>query len=340
MLRPVTGIAALAAIFALLLLRWGGERIPVIGGLLYLPHYIWAFPFVLLGAVAAIVDRRAFLWNLAAVAFVAFGFGDFAWTLRPGVRGRETVVVVTNNIGQSNRASPLPFVEREQPDLVLLQEAGHGGRAMAAHFSGWYRDSQGEFMAASKAPILAAHPVRLNALGGRTAGARYEIAFRGRPCAVYNVHLPTPRRDLQRLFSRDAVEEILDPAGAGDGAGPAGIRRAGGRRIAAGRELAALFAAERLPCLVGGDFNMPGNGYLRRVIGGRLTDAFAARGWGYGFTFPGITGNPLSFFRPWLRLDYLFASPAWRVLYCRVEAGRPSQHRAVVAGFELAAPPR
>jgi hypothetical protein len=78
---------------------------------------------------------------------------------------------------------------------------------------------------------------------------------------------------------------------------------------------------------------MPSNGHIRRIFSGELRDAFAECGRGYGFTFPGFTRNPLSLFQPWLRLDYLFAGRGFRPCYVRTEPGRPSQHRAVAAGF-------
>ena len=86
---------------------------------------------------------------------------------------------------------------------------------------------------------------------------------------------------------------------------------------------------ERRPVLVAGDFNLPDRGFLYRMFRRNMVDAHKARGRGYGYTFPGDTKNPLTLFRPWLRLDYVFAGFEWKILRCRTEPSRRSQHRAV-----------
>jgi endonuclease/exonuclease/phosphatase family metal-dependent hydrolase len=92
---------------------------------------------------------------------------------------------------------------------------------------------------------------------------------------------------------------------------------------------------EKQPFLVAGDFNTPANGYIWDLLRANLSDVFHAKGRGYGFTLPGDTKNPLSFFGPWLRVDYLFSGKSWRSHWCRVESSQPAQHLAVVAKFEL-----
>ena len=100
----------------------------------------------------------------------------------------------------------------------------------------------------------------------------------------------------------------------------------------------ARVAAETDPVIVAGDFNLPARGQAYHRFAQDLTDTFEARGRGYGFTFPGRTRNPFSLFGPWLRLDLVFVSRDWRVLSSLVEPKRPSQHRAVVATFEIKEP--
>jgi endonuclease/exonuclease/phosphatase (EEP) superfamily protein YafD len=329
---------ALAGLVPLLVfLRVSGERASIFGGLLYLPHAIWAAPFVALALLSAFAARRWALLNLAAAGAVALFYADFAWG---GAAGRESgpadLVVATNNVGQSNRQSPAPFFEAEKPDLILVQEGFTGGRALAGSFPGYFRESRGEFLLLSRHPILGADLLRLGTRRYPVA-ARFEVAVRGERMAVYNVHLPTPRGDLLKLFSPESVGEMIEvPPWA---AGPSSVRQAMRDRVRLGRDLATAFAAEKLPMVAGGDFNMPGNGYLSRVFSGGLRDAFSETGFGYGFTFPGYTRNPLSVFGPWLRLDYLYCSPDWEPRSCVVERSRHAQHRAVVARFARAENP-
>jgi len=84
---------------------------------------------------------------------------------------------------------------------------------------------------------------------------------------------------------------------------------------------------------------MPSHGYLYGLFHSNLTDAFAAQGRGYGFTFPGNINGVLKLFGSWLRLDYLFANKNWQTDWCGVEARGVSEHQAVVAHFELQTTP-
>lgn len=74
--------------------------------------------------------------------------------------------------------------------------------------------------------------------------------------------------------------------------------------------------------LVCGDFNDSPVSYAHRVIGEGLNDAFVEAGAGPGFTY---NQNHLYF-----RIDHIFASPAFRVLECKVDRSiRASDHYPV-----------
>ena len=75
---------------------------------------------------------------------------------------------------------------------------------------------------------------------------------------------------------------------------------------------------ETRPFLVAGDFNMPSSAYIHGLFASEFNDVFAAKGRGYGYTFPGRSWNPLSFFGHWLRIDYIFAGPTWEPTDCVV----------------------
>jgi endonuclease/exonuclease/phosphatase (EEP) superfamily protein YafD len=108
--------------------------------------------------------------------------------------------------------------------------------------------------------------------------------------------------------------------------------------LSAARQLVAQIVGENLPVIVVGDLNNPPFGPFYRVFSSNLSDTHRDQGQGYGFTFPGETGNPLALFRPWLRIDYIWHSPThWTTTRQVTEPSRASQHRAVFA--ELAIPP-
>jgi endonuclease/exonuclease/phosphatase (EEP) superfamily protein YafD len=106
------------------------------------------------------------------------------------------------------------------------------------------------------------------------------------------------------------------------------------------RGLAAVFQRERLPYIVAGDFNTPDHGAIYHLFASQMMDAFTAAGRGWGLTFPGETGNRLTLFGPWLRLDFFFVGRGWKPIECRAEREHKSQHRAVLARFEPIATPR
>jgi endonuclease/exonuclease/phosphatase (EEP) superfamily protein YafD len=103
--------------------------------------------------------------------------------------------------------------------------------------------------------------------------------------------------------------------------------------LALNHQLAESIAADDLPVLVAGDFNSPALGPAHRSFTRFLNDSHRQGGSGYGYTFPGTTGNPLALFRPWLRLDRILASDSWQLTGQETETGRKSQHLAVFAAY-------
>jgi len=74
--------------------------------------------------------------------------------------------------------------------------------------------------------------------------------------------------------------------------------------------------------LVCGDFNDSPLSYAHRVIGEGLCDVFVEAGAGPGFTY-----NQNHFY---FRIDHIFATPAFRVLECKVDRSiRASDHYPV-----------
>jgi endonuclease/exonuclease/phosphatase (EEP) superfamily protein YafD len=311
----------------------GGERLGVPGALLYLPPLIWTLPFAVMTVAALCLRSRIAVLHIAGIAFVAFGYADFRWAWRvPEAKGDE-LKVITNNVGQNNHRTLGNFMGSEKPDIVVLQEAPARGRNYALQYPEMHVAGQGEFVLISRLQINRAKLVREISWRGRPVAARFEVEYKGRPLAVYGVHMPTPRNDLLRLWGRGFAEEILDPSSVAGSSGRVPVGLSMRERVKLARRLVSVLQAEDMPFIVVGDFNMPSNGYIRRIFSGQLRDAFGECGRGYGFTFPGYTRNPLSFFKPWLRLDYLFAGKGLKPSYIRTEPGRPSQHRAVAAGF-------
>ena len=326
--------AILYAIFLALLVlmsRFFGEGCWPLSPLLYLPAQVWLLPMVILVPAALVSDRRLLILLTLCLWLVGFCYAG----LRVGIGsprsnpGAPRLTVVTNNIGQANHQSILPFTNIQNPDLIALQESGSFNYRKA--FPGWPATGIGEFVLISRFPITQAK--YLTGPHWRNPPASmFKIDWQGRPITVFVVHIPTPRRDFYGLRGRGFLAEILR------GKAPQHFARyaeAMRQRVEVARWLEQRMAEETGPVLALGDFNMPSWGFVHALFTRRLTDSFEAVGRGFGFTFPGYTRNPLSFFGPWLRLDYVFCNRDWTPLTCKTEPHRASQHRAVAAQFAL-----
>jgi len=325
------GYVASLAIALLMLERWG-ERNWVAGVFLYAPPQIVLVPLFFLTPVCMLLRRRLLWWHAGAFLFVLFGFMNFRWSWRTRPSA-DAITAVTFNAGESNRWQFQDFIDWEKPDIVFLQDTGGRGPAIAARLPGTSMVNLGQFCFISRYPMTKTSLVQSVTSHGQPVAARCEVTIAGRPTALYSVHLPTPRSELSRFLGGrrilgDLVGRPHREAGFGD------YREWLADRMELARGLARVFAEEPLPMIVGGDFNTPDHGYIYHLFAGEMTDAFAHAGRGWGFTFPGSTHNPLSFYGPWLRIDYFFAGRGWKVVECRPEPGQKSQHKSVLARFE------
>ena len=79
----------------------------------------------------------------------------------------------------------------------------------------------------------------------------------------------------------------------------------------------------KMPLLVMGDFNTPTRGTLYGTLKTRLEDAFAATGWGFGYTYRSNL--------PLLRIDYIWTNKFIRPTRAFNPDARASDHRALIA---------
>jgi endonuclease/exonuclease/phosphatase family metal-dependent hydrolase len=88
--------------------------------------------------------------------------------------------------------------------------------------------------------------------------------------------------------------------------------------------------ASRFPVIIAGDTNLPDlSPVLARTFDG-FQDSFRQVGRGFGLTFPTNHG-----FGPWMRLDRIFVSSAFRVLDFTTLPASGSDHLPVLAVVEL-----
>jgi len=325
----VPGIALLAALF-----RGVGERFWLLCPLVFMPILLWLLPLAVLVPATWKFERRLLPCLAVPLLVIVFGIGGYRLRVRlpSPTPGAGTLKVLTYNSGEDNNTSVVPFAKAEQPDLILLQDVKPPRRkpAFFAQFPDYHRKQIGDFVMLSRFPILTCKPI----LSGLEewedpVAAAFIVDWHGTPVTVYSVHFPTLRRDYWDLRG-ETPRSAKTPARRRVGT----FRDRMKQRDAMIDEFSRLAANTSGAVLAVGDFNMPSWGHFHARVSQRLTDAFEVAGQGFGFTFPGFDPALPTFFGAWLRLDYLFCNGAWKPLSCKVEHGRASQHRAVVATFE------
>jgi len=334
MRRLVTGaIFAYAVALTLLFLamEFLGERCWPMAVLLYLPQRLFLLPLIVLIPAALLAEV-----SLGAYATLAGTVIIFLWHVPfyPGMGGSSGPVklkLITNNYGQNHGQSILPFIAAENPDFVALEDAGNQGPLFQRAYPQRTVRTVGQFVFVSKAPVKSATSLAWPLWRGNPVAAIFEVPWQGEDLAIYAVHLPTPRGDFAKLTGLGLLREL---AGRNRRRSDnMSFSEAMTARVQLARDLASALNREQRPFLAVGDFNMPPDGYVHRVISWGLLDCFAQAGRGFGFTFPWDTHDPITFGAGWLRIDYVLAGPGWRANNCRVEPGRRSQHRAIVASL-------
>lgn len=360
MIRRLASFITLFYVFGLLLLgvlmRYVGEQNVFFAFCLYLPPLLWYLPSLVLLPLCLLVwvPRTLLVASAAVLASLMLFFG-FRFTggdaSPPGSATRLTVL--TNNRGQHAGQSMRGFKNEVKPDIMAFQEAGGtASRYLAdpgyAEFKDG-RDVAGEFSLISRFPIVSGTPVTVtvaavpraksevqNVSESHTIGARYVINVDGTHVVVYNVHMPTPR-DTLRYYQRGVfIYGLIGLPGTPFAAKREANQKGWDQRMEMLRQLLALAKKETQPTLLVGDFNMPSTGWSYQQVLESYGEAHAAAGTGFGFTFPGVTRNPLSLGGVWMRIDHLFFDRArWQCLEAVTEPSRESQHRAAAAVFEL-----
>ena len=327
---------AFCALLLLLLgaIEWRAEAWVALSILLFFPPVVYVLPFVVLTPV--MLSRRKgkhVVLHIVCIAIVMLVF--MRWRFHPQQpEGTGRITLITHNIGQGEREAFADYFPGEEPDIVLLQDAARRQAGFARRFPKHRVKALDQFLILSPHTILRGDLMDGLQWKGRSVAARFELMVNGREVAVYNVHMPTPRPSLMRIFSPRVWAEMLGVADAPTEGFPS-YRAWLDARIALMRALATELEREKLPYLVGGDFNMPDHGQSYRLIAGKAIDAFAASGNGWGLTFPGAKDSTSgAVFGAWLRIDYLFAGRGWKPVDCRTANDARSQHRAVLARFE------
>jgi len=320
-----------------LAMRFVGEHNITTAFLLYLPPSLWLLPLLPLSFLGLLFHRRCL------IAQMTMAYLLLVWLGHPLVRfsaeaedvdDAAEISVMTYNRGQNMNQSLQPFKNATHPDILVFQEAA--GRAAGFLNSPDYAEfghaaDIGEFTLLSRYPIIdrSAVPAGANPLSAKAA--RFVIDWKGKPISVYAVHLMTPR-DVLGFYMRGAfLWGVIGVPGTPWAAKRREYQTFWDQQIADARQILESVRTDVNPCILAGDFNAPHTGCIHGMLAAELGDAHAAAGRGLGFTFPGVTRNPLSLGGPWMRIDYIFYDRHWKAVDCVTEGKRPSQHRALMA---------
>lgn len=266
---------------------------------------------IVLIAIGASVARR---WKLliATVPMLVFSVGPAVvsyWPTGVATANGKPLKVMSINLLFINQETEaiIDQIAAELPDVLLVQEyTSHWDEALTAGIGRLYphactsprEDSFGTAIY-SKIPFVEKPNLRVPLGQATEPQIRAVIDFEGKPIALYNIHLLPPWGMEYTIEHRSQFADLLD-----------------------------VLKTEKLPAIVGGDFNFTENSANAadlKTIG--FTDAHDQGGQGRGATWP-----VNSFFRwiPSIRLDHIYTSDTFVCTGCRTGISKGSDHLPVI----------
>ena len=319
--------AAWLYLFAIVVLwavmRWAGDRWWLATLVLFGPRWPYLLPLAVLVPLALIFRRRS-LGPLCAAALVAFGplagfcipWAGLFMRGSPGIR-----VLSCNTKGRCCGNERLDALIRgSHPDIVALQ--GCWGEFRVEWPEDWHVLRRGELVIASRFPLRQVtvtrhsrtgfHELRENLLSCVVDLPQGEL-----PLAT--LHLQSPHFGISRVLDRHTG---IEPSRSGL------IIAETQARWEESEEVLSQLAADGLPDLVVGDFNLPEESPIYRSYWAAWRDAFSAAGWGFGGTeWPrGKAGICFG-----IRIDHILFAPRWRAGCCWVGPDVGSDHLPLLA---------
>ena len=284
--------------------------------LIYLPQSAWPVMPAALLVVSVIGRWRGLIaLNLTALAFAALALAsfEFATGSYPEEAADGSMRIVTWNVHEE--AGHADEIRAEllsmDPDVICLQEARNP--AFVRLLPGWNCAGAYDLVIYTREPMLTPQ-----VFGRRGTDARpwlaCEVDGPGGRLAVLNAHLSSSKTAFRRLQGHASLPSRLSSS--------AMVRT---------REFETMLRAlpTSAPVVLAGDFNTPPRSCLYRLLGQRMTDAFAATRFGLGLTYLWQKRAPA-----W-RIDYVWCGNGVRPLTCTVGPAYPSDHRPVVADVLL-----
>lgn len=248
----------------------------------------------------------------------------------------RSLIVATHNLGglwrgerysdallEKSAEAYVQFLKKDGlPDVLCTQETNARFYKRVAEKVGYRHqfNLQKGTVILSKYPMSAGGDVPFGQTANSTLWANVVVG--GDTIRIYSVHLQSNRvtHDTEKIAEADPrsrgawreARRILGKVGS-----------ATGLRVTQAELLREHLLRSPYPALVCGDFNDTPHSWVYRHIGEGLQDVFKQYGRGIGVTFTGVI--------PFLRIDYLFATPEWKAHSCQVQNSPFSDHKLLRA---------
>jgi endonuclease/exonuclease/phosphatase family metal-dependent hydrolase len=303
------------------LLWFAGDRWWLVTLLTFGPRWIVLLPLPALLPPAVLFRRWALLPLIVALAVAVGPVMGFCLSWRglvgpPVETWPDVLRVLTCNVGGSARLGALAdFIGSENPQIVVLSEAGNECELIFEPRGEWHFVRDGGNLVASRLPIINSEPLRSDRLiAWNRPALRCEVEAPNETVQVVAVHLETPREGLEAVrYSRWR--------------GAAEMERTTGVRRTESELASAMAAGCSGPSIVAGDFNMPVDSTIYQQYWSAWQNTLSKAGLGFCQT---------KFTRHFgARIDHILADRSWEILSARVGPHIGGDHRPVVADLRL-----
>jgi len=315
----------LALVGALCLILFiGGDRWWPATVLLFSPRWLALLPLILLTPIAVWLNSGCLIPLLIAAVVVAGPFMGLRTGIAPQSGNATSVIrIITCNIeaGSFDAGALSRLIQETRADIVALQECPRDIRQNLKLSKAWHGVEEGGLAIFSRYPLKQSitlksmHPPhkwpRTSLLGCTVASPGGELAF-------HTLHLPSPRNGLQNILDRATIFN-LSRTGM--------LERETAVRLQTAGQARRVIAAQTLPVIIAGDFNMPVESSIYRETWSGYANAFSSAGRGYGLTeFASIRGFGIG-----VRIDHVLSSNGLKVQLCETGPDVGSDHLPVIA---------
>ena len=299
---------------AWLMLQWADEWWPATL-LMFSPRWMLVLPLIPLLPVAWRLRSRLIVVVLMAGMIIGWPVMAFnvPWPLlTSSTPSGTTIRVMTLNM-HYRTTSPKALEEliaKSATDIIAVQEWGGYEQTALNSSPDWHIHATPRLFLASRYPITKTVELGKNSMSEQASLAHYELDTPIGPVHVFSIHTATTREGIHDIIHENS-------------AGPAELRENSARRREQSAYAASKAAECRGPVLIMGDFNTPSASVIFPEVWGGYTDAFAAAGWGCGYTFIGS--------KTAVRIDHILTGEGWTCTRCRAGPYVGSPHRPVIA---------